>query len=474
MRAARPRPTATTCRGWRRRSSCAGTRAGRGRRPGRLRVRGAARRRRRGCARSPPRPARVARAAARARRGPSGRGPRSRPAGGLGSRRQRWELPLRDEPGELSPVCSRAPAPPRRRRRPSRDTPSRRPGRSPRSGCPAPCGPRAARARTRRRRTSHRRGSPRARPGAGSRRRSPDRSRARARRARRPPRAPSRRRRRCPEGAAARACRRRARSRPSPPRRSAWRGRARAGSRRSRAACRWCSWRRRGSRAGRRAPRRSHASSPRHGRRDSTRWRTGRARTSWESPRAGDARAPRRATSRSPVSGSGRETTLHLRAERAHRAHARRVRALVDHADEPHAVVAAGLREADARIARRRLHDGRAEVDEAVGERILQHSRRGTVLRAAAGVGSLELGPDVDVRPQQVAVQRDERRVADRAQDAVDGGATVERAREIGRRAHREGFGSGCAASASAAAMRLPAAVRAVRADQSCPSSVSR
>ena len=126
----------------------------------------------------------------------------------------------------------------------------------------------------------------------------------------------------------------------------------------------------------------------------------------------------------------------HVGAQRAHRPHVRVVRSRVDHADQPHAVVAAGLGESDAGVAGGGLDDGRAEIDEAVVEGVLQHARGGPVLGTAAGVGRFQLRPESDVGAQEVAMERDQRRVADRAEDAVDGLAPAQGAPEIRRGAH--------------------------------------
>jgi hypothetical protein len=163
-------------------------------------------------------------------------------------------------------------------------------------------------------------------------------------------------------------------------------------------------------------------------------------------------------------------------AERSHGADARGMRSGVDDGDQPQPVVAARLREADAHVAGTRLDDGRSEVDEAAVEGIPQHLRCRPVLRAAAGIGSLELRPELHVGPQEVTTKGDQRGIPDRAEDAVHGCTDGRRPTRADPRkgAHAAGFGRGCEVSASATAIRFAAAVRAVLADHSCPSSVSR
>ena len=63
-------------------------------------------------------------------------------------------------------------------------------------------------------------------------------------------------------------------------------------------------------------------------------------------------------------------------------------------------------------------------------EGVLEHPRGRPVLGAATGIRRLELRPDVDVRAKQQAAQAHQRRVSDRSEDAVGGGA--ERAGQTG------------------------------------------
>ena len=171
------------------------------------------------------------------------------------------------------------------------------------------------------------------------------------------------------------------------------RRRARAGSRRSRAACRSCSSRRTGSRARRRAPRRSRASCRPRGRPGWTRWRTGRARTSWGSllEQLADELEPRD----EQVAGL-RRSGLRDDARRRRRARASS-RTFVSCARasttqiRSHAVVAAGLREPDAHVARARLDDRRAGIDEAVVERVGEHRAAGRSLALPPGFAASSL-----------------------------------------------------------------------------------
>ena len=88
------------------------------------------------------------------------------------------------------------------------------------------------------------------------------------------------------------------------------------------------------------------------------------------------------------------------------------------------ALARADHRQRDAGVARRRLEDRLARLDQAAGLGVLDHRLGDAVLDRAGRVHRLELGPDAHARLGREAPQLDERRVADRLDDVRVAAAT--------------------------------------------------
>ena len=120
--------------------------------------------------------------------------------------------------------------------------------------------------------------------------------------------------------------------------------------------------------------------------------------------------------------GIGAAHDPHVGAERTHAPNVRVVGPHVDDTDQLHPEVATGLREPDAHVARARLDDGAPRPDQPLRQGVAKDADGWPILGAAAGIGRFELAPHGDVGARQQALQRDERRVADRLEHAVDRG----------------------------------------------------
>jgi hypothetical protein len=89
--------------------------------------------------------------------------------------------------------------------------------------------------------------------------------------------------------------------------------------------------------------------------------------------------------------------------------------------DHAIALLHAREREADAGVARGRLDDRAAGLQQAVAFRALDHADADAILHRESGIEDLHLAEDVGVRAAADAMQTQHRRVADEIEDGVDG-----------------------------------------------------
>ena len=120
------------------------------------------------------------------------------------------------------------------------------------------------------------------------------------------------------------------------------------------------------------------------------------------------------------VAAAGRRRRDDLRTPRAEQLGALGRRVLGHDADQPVAALLGDHRQRDARVARGRLQQGGAGVEQPVLLRLVDHGERRAVLDRAGRIAVLELRPEPDVGRRREPGQADERRAADGVEQRVE------------------------------------------------------